>query len=72
MKNQDKETMASSDESYASDFTYASSVSYASSGSAAVSCLSTESTYGSFGGTWTGKDTCGYDADVESNASSTK
>ena len=60
----------SSDES--STYSWASSVSYASSGSAAVSCLSTESTYGSYGGTWTGKDTNGYDADTESNASSTK
>ena len=55
-----------------SSYSWASSYSYASSGSAAVSCLSTESTYGSFGGTWTGPDTNGYDADVESNASSTK
>ena len=61
--------LSSSDKS---THTWASSVSYASSGSAAVSCLSTESTYGSFGGTWTGPDTNGYDADVESNASSTK
>ena len=60
---------SSSDESTQS---WATTASYASSGSAAVSCLSTESTYGSFGGTWTGKDTCGYDADTESNASSTK
>ena len=59
----------SSDES---TWSSASSYSYASSGSAAVSCLSTESTYGSYGGTWTGKDTNGYDADTESNASSTK
>ena len=32
------------------------------------SLLSTESTYGSYR-TWTGKDTNGYDADVESNVS---
>ena len=57
------------DSDASSDFTWASSVSYASSGSAAVSCLSTESTYGSFGGTWSGKDTCGYEADTESLAS---
>ena len=30
--------------------------------------LSTSTTYGSYG-TWTGKDTCGYEADVESNCS---
>ena len=36
------------------------------------SLLSTSTTYGSYYQSWSGKDTCGYEADLESNASSTK
>ena len=54
----------SSDESSQYSYGGASTSSFGS----CTSHLSTESTYGTLG-TWTGKDTCGYEADTESLAS---
>ena len=60
-----------SEASYANSGYGGSQYSYAGSGSieSCDSLLSTSTTYGSYYQSWSGKDTCGYEADTESLAS---